>query len=710
MPDLKIVDLNRLYSEAEEADREVFAEMRSNILLVAGQHYEKRGSQTFDRRTTASETHDQKKLRLVKNHIHKVSRHYVTSILSYAPGVTILPNNEKEVQDQKAADLNKSVLQYIETDSRMSEKDREFCKDFVDIGEVCVKVFWDYNRGELKGFEQGTDELGNPLHNEDGSPMQDATKPVFTGAFVFERIFGFNLLRHPGISSMQTDNLPWIIRKMVPIEDLKTKYKGDDEKLRFIQPAKQDEFVVFDSAKASYSKEKTHCLIREYFWPVSPEYPMGYFAVATEYGILEEGQLPEGIWPIAWAGFDESQSSPRGRSIIKVARPYNAEINRASSQAAMAQVTVGDDKVLYQKGTKLEQGALLPGVRGISFSGMPPQILPGRDGGQFMPYISAQIVEMNEAVGLEELMQEKPSQLDPYAMLHRSIRDKQKFSIYSQKFEQFLVDKATITLKLAKEFLPDDCLIPAIGRSEIVNIQEFRNTDPLCYQIKLEPGDETAEALVGKQLALTQILQYVGSNLKPEQIAVVARAMPFGNAEEAFAEFLIDNDNAKNDILALDRGEVPQPDPNENHEYIIKRLTNRMKQADFKYLDPQIQQNYYMVRQQHDQLMAEQAQKIKMMESQLIPTGGALITCDMYVPDPADPAKSKRLRIPYDALNDLVQKLEAQGHALDTLHNMNPGAASDAASLFLQSMGQGPQGQESEMAAPPNSAGLAQGA
>jgi hypothetical protein len=216
--------------------------------------------------------------------------------------------------------------------------------------------------------------------------------------------------------------------------------------------------------------------------------------------------------------------------------------------------------------------------------------------------------------------------------------------------------------------------------------------------------------LVGKQLALNQILQYVGNQLNTEQIAVVASAMPFGNTKEAFSEFTIDTDNAKNDILALDRGEFPEPHPNDNHEYVIKRLTHRIKQADFKFLHPQIQQAYHAKRQMHEQLLAEQAQKIKMMESELIPTGGSLITCDTYVPDKTDPSKSKRLRVPYDSLNWLVKTLETQGQALEVLNDMNPGDAASVAEMFLSQMGQLPQGQAQAMGSPPDTAGIAAGA
>lgn len=714
-----IAELNRLYSEAEEVDREVFAEQRSNILLVAGEHYSKR-SQGFDRRVRgAQDLSETQKLRLTKNHVHRIQRHYVTSILAHAPGVTVLPQNEKEIQDKKDAELNKSVWEEAKAKHRLKEKIREWVNDLVTIGEVCAKVFWDPNRGRLVGYEQKVGPDGAPLTEETGEmepevdpgtgqplldpvtgqpamkpalkPVADESRPVFSGEFVFERIFAFNLLRDPSASSMR-DPKPWIVRKMVPHSHLKAAYKDDPEKLKALGGAegRGEEFIVFDANKASYERQKGQVMVREYYYPVSTDYPEGYFFIATDQGILEEGVLPFGIFPLVWNGCDEYQSSPRRRSIIKVARPYQAEINRASSQMAMAQVTIGDDKVLYQSGTKLQQGSLLPGVRGIAYQGLAPQILPGRDGSQFLPYISQQIDEMYKVLMVEEINEEKNYQLDPYTLIQRSIQQQQKFSLYSENFETFLVDLATLYLELAKHYLPDDALIPAIGMREYINIEEFRKTTPLCYQIRVEPQSDTVETKLGKQLALNHALQYVGTQLTKEEIGKVMRAMPFGNFDEAFGDFTIDYDNVQNDLLALDRGQMPEIHDTDDNDYVLKRLVHRMKQADFRFLSPEVQQNYQAYKQQHEAALAEKSAKIMAAKQEFIPTGGAMIACDMYVPNEKDPEKApRRVRVPYQAIDWLVQTLEKQGQSLSKLEDMNKGVLSEVADMVLARQSQG---------------------
>ena len=70
---MDIGDLNEVYRKAESADREVFAEMRSNILLVSGDHYQKRADRYFSQIRDNRDISDYQKLRLTKNHTQKIT-------------------------------------------------------------------------------------------------------------------------------------------------------------------------------------------------------------------------------------------------------------------------------------------------------------------------------------------------------------------------------------------------------------------------------------------------------------------------------------------------------------------------------------------------------------------------------------------------------------------------------------------------------------
>ena len=108
---MDIAKLNTLYSDAEQVDKEDFAEKRSNVLLAAGDHYSRRSPQGFSRVRAEGTASSTKKLRLVKNHVYRVVKTYANSIISKSPGVVPTPKNDTEMQDKKDAELNKAVWQ-----------------------------------------------------------------------------------------------------------------------------------------------------------------------------------------------------------------------------------------------------------------------------------------------------------------------------------------------------------------------------------------------------------------------------------------------------------------------------------------------------------------------------------------------------------------------------------------------------------------------
>ena len=677
--------LNSIYQHSETVDREMFAEMRSNVLLVAGDHFNKNNDRNLSQIRDNRDLNDYQKLRIFKNHIHKIQKRYSNTVFENANSVDISPQLDHEMQDQKAAELNKAVYKDAKYRYNWDETWRKAADDYTGVGEACIMIRWDAEAGELLGYEPEMGPDDSPLFDYDrGEYTPDMARPIYQGDFIFDRIFGFNLLREAGSKSMQESEV-LIVRKMIETFKLKQTYKNDPNKLGFITEDKGTEFVVFDATKGGYDRSYNQTLLREFYLKPSRENPQGYYYITTRSGILEEGELPFGIWPFVWVGFDEHPTSARGRSIIKQARPFQAEINRASSSMAMHQITIGDDKILYQAGTKLAPGALLPGVRGITFQGAPPQILNGRDGGQYREYIVHTIEEMYKMLDVYEHEMEKDpkgGQQDPLGVLFKNAKQKQKLSRYSVKFGRFLTEFVELFLKLARKYYTDEHLIPAIGRGEIANIPEWRGTTPLQYKIHISESDGTLETKFGKHLALTQVMQYAGSQLTREDMGKIIRNMPFANLEETAEDLVVEYDNVKNDMLAMERGEWPDPLPDDDHAYFTKRLTHRMKQADFKYLPPQVQQMYAEKRKIHSQMQAEKEQRLIDLKNEYIPVDGPLIACEMYVPNP-DPKKApKRARIPQRALDWLIQQMGAQGASMERMENMQLGELQNYQSLL----------------------------
>lgn len=706
MPDLEampeektgktIAELNQCYTDAEACDKAEFAEMRTNIRMVAGDHYNNANSKYWNSLRESKSIAPDRKIRLVKNHTGRIIRGYQNSILASNPNVTASAKQEKEVQHQKAAEQYNSVLEHIKHAHDLPRKKNLWCKDYTEVGEAAVKVFWNPDGGVQVGWAPAIDEFGFPKLNEFGQPEASKT-PVMSGDLIFEVVHGFDLLRDPSVKSM--DESPYlIIRKMEATKDLEKKFGSDPEKKRLIKESNEDTFRVYQSTTGAYKKTTGMTMVREHYYRVCAEYPQGYYYITTENGILAEGELPFGVFPIIYVGFDEITTSPRAKSIIKQLRPYQLEINRCASQIAQTQLTVGDDKIVSVSGGKPSSGSNQPGIRQITVASPlgAPQIIPGRSGEQFVDYMEKTIAEMYQIADVAELDQEINGQLDPYTLLFRSIRQKQKFSFYGEKFERFLVKVHETALRLFKKYASEHLMIPVLGKNEMVNMEEFKNSPDTMTQIKIEPMTDDLETKMGKQITLNHALQYLGSTLDKQDIGKFLRLSPYLNQEQMFGDMTQDYDNLMNDILALDRGQMPPVNKYDKHEYVVKGLVGRMKQPDFRFLHPYIQGLYEQKKTIHEEILAEQQREIQRAEAGFIPSGGGFAKVDFYVNDPKNPASQKRAVLPVESIQWLLKQLEIQGTTQESLLQIgNTQVLSDIARMLPSGPGveQAPQPQ-----------------
>lgn len=693
MPKLNASDLDQLYIEANSVDEELFSEMRSNILLVSGDHYAKQGSRFWNRIRKNEDLSSTQKLRLTKNHIRNITNFFVTNILTHAPATKVFPNNQDEIQDQKAAELNNSVLQFYKKTLSIREKLRDKAEDLVVFGETWSIIRWDPDIGKVKGYIPYLNDQNQFMTDADGNIVFNTDLPIMEGGFIIERMLPFNVLRPPETQTIE-DSEYIIFRKMVKNKILEQMVPEEDRD-KIFGNGSEETYMVFNGETGTYSRTKYETMLREHYYRPCKSYPNGYFYIATKNYILFEGELPDGRWPISFKLFDKIPTSPRGRSPIKQMRPYQIEINRAASAIATAQITLGDDKLVLNHGSRMANGGQLPGVRALTVTGSGSDItvIPGRSGEQYVPYMEKQITELYTVMGVAEIdVTNQEGKLDPYALLYQSMRNRRRFTKYTEGFEEFAISESEILLGLAKFYLYEDAVIPIIGRSEIVNIAEFKNSQDNRYAISVEAMDLDAETTLGKQLALNHTLQYVGTQLDKEEIGKIIRAMPYLNTEEAFGELTLDYDDSKNDILALERGQRPPVNKYDNHSYIIKRLVNRIKKPDFATLHPEIQKNFTEKVRAHEYVDAQQKMEILRAQQGLIPTDGYLVVCDFYVTH--EDGKTKRIRLPYSSLNWLIQQLKAQGHALEDLEKMSQGALAEMSGMMSQR--QQPQQQQQQ--------------
>jgi len=155
----KIGELNEIYHKANEADNYIFAEQRSNVLLANGDHYHRKYSRYWGHIRDTRQLSNDQRIRLTKNHIHHLIKTYINNVATLAPGVTMRAKNEKELQDQKAAELHKSVWEDIKERLNLKRRNLQFIDDFFTVGEVAAKIYWDPFAGKIF-------RLGSPVGRE----------------------------------------------------------------------------------------------------------------------------------------------------------------------------------------------------------------------------------------------------------------------------------------------------------------------------------------------------------------------------------------------------------------------------------------------------------------------------------------------------------------------------------------------------------------
>jgi len=671
-------DLRNLYREAESVDQNPLSEMRSFTLLVSGEHYAKRNHTLINRLRASRNIPETQKIRLVMNHIGKITETYNNFISAAAPGVCFRAKSDKALSNVKSAELHESVWKDAKVRYKLDEEFDDSIENLVTLGEEWCILKWNNDAGALKGYQQVQDETG-----------QMVQQPVFTGEFEWDFPYAFDMLADAKAKDLNKARF-FIQRKVAFVDDLKAQFPEVADK---IKEGKDDTFRVFDTVRGDYrdatDKEVT---VKEFYFKKCSQYPNGYFYIMTDDVILAEGEIPFGVFPVVFQLFKKLPTYRRGISIVRRLRPFQVEINRAWSKMSEHQITLGDDKVILMNGTQVSEGMQRPGIDFVNATGESPVVIPGRNGSQYLDAALKTIEQMYQIADIDDT-DDNTNLQDAFAILYKAASQKKKFKSSIKRHERYLKDVCTLHAELAKKCLPDDFIIQAVSRAEAINIPEFKNASDLHTQVVAEEQSEDLETKFGRQLQVQQTLQYVGSQLEPEMIGALIESTQTGMPKSVTGDLTLKYNTATNVILALDRGENIQTSQYVDHDYMIKRLENRMTEADFGALPPQVQQLYMQRIQMHEQMKSQNLIDLQRLEQGLIPTGGGLCSMDFYVPDPNSPGKLMRAKAPQQAVGWLFQQLDSQKWVLDPMMNNSQGSQAQVANQVTSGQQVAPQNQ-----------------
>ena len=677
--------LNAMYQEAETCDYEAFAEMRSNLRLVANDYYPSLRNRLS--RNNESRSHfGEARLRISMNHLSVISRQGRTMLVSGRPHAQAVPYNETELQDKKESELSNAVIADCDVQNNMEAKIDEWAKHFIDIGEAYAYVRFDKTKGKFKGYAQKVGQEGQPLFTDQmgqetyepcdhfGQPHQmcpDKANPVFSGELTVQPILAFNILREPSAESIEDS--PWLcIREMVKTADAKAligaSFDGEElkKKLESLKTDGDKSYRVYDRSKNKYRTTSNEVMFKYFYVRPGGDYPKGQYFVVCGEELLFQGDLPFGVFPIVATNHLRVPTECRGYAPIRDLRPAAIEVNRIASTIAEEQLSLGT-MVFLQNGSKINKNAFKAGggrVRVYNVTGSAPTIERGSDGGQYFGYYDQKVNELYQLSPYQNPL-EKP-QADPTEAMFTRLSQKVDNAPMVAKFERFICDVYKTYLQLAKHYFTDDRLIKAVGKREAINIQEFRESSDDGFEIKLKSRSMDVEELRGKYLMTQNIMQYMGKELDDETRTQLIRNAPFIEKDQVFGRMVINEENVESDMLALERGEWREAHESDNHDFFIARLSHRMKQNDFKTLHPQIQKMYEQRRDQHMQIQTQQNAEMQRAESGLIPTTGQLIKYDQ------NDENGKRKLIDAGAIQWLEQQLMSQGQIVDQASLLPP--------------------------------------
>ena len=701
-------------------DRSHFAEQRINAQLVAGHHFNYQNTElpslVYMDRGGGTE------VEIAVNYLAKYARIKQNRLTTHAPMVRVVPKSTDERVDRKSAEIAQLVWEDIVYRHQFRKLIKLWAYDYIVLGECIARLSWDPDKGDLMQTEtlSPEDDYGYGSEDKDGSIVSEAgamggygqpeelpesdSIGTFTGDLSIERVSPWNLIRPQECENI--NEAKWLcIDRFVHLKTVKNWMRNHPEKRKQIAPGDMAESSEYMFDMSSGMREvKDHVRVSEMYFRPCSEYPNGYYSFFTDNVVLFEGELPLGLFPIHYRGYLTAPGNPRHHSIIRDAKPIQAEINRCVGKAITHSLTLGDDKVFLPTGSNIDEKQSEPGSRIIFYQPNPsggssgPTVIEGRTGIQHMDQAQRFVAMMQDIFDetdpavIQGGSPKDAMKRDPMALLHASYKEKEDNSFYGEEFEQFLVLVTQDVLHMARGYYNDQQLLTALGLNEYAAVDDFRK-NPLRDTVEIEPTSDSALSIIGRQHAFSTALQYVGARLPPKDIGLLLEGMPLGNKDLAFQGLNQDHKIADNLIRNLDNGRDIKINPlGEDIEFMIKSLISKIKEPGFIYKPWNVQQLYTQKLQEYQQIAAQQQQMMMELNKQLIPTDGPLVKIgSMHVPNPNKSSSRTTIpaRLPQAAIEWVIQRLEQQNMNQEKLMGLDMASQQSVMQTAQQMLGQG---------------------
>ena len=498
------------------------------------------------------------RVRLVANYIMPIVRSMVARLTYSKPALICMPGTNEE-EDKNAARACESVLNYLWRHLDILSLTRDLVLWVVSCGTAFLKVYWDSSAGDIIDASM------------DGKPEY-----IRTGEVAVEIVPPFAVTIDPMATSFkQSDYL--IEAHMVSKNKLKEifgekLFKGvsweRDEKVSMKPSFISKILGMFTGKTQPPEKEATsHVMVYEYYERPSLARPKGRKVFVSGDKVIEDVELPDGLWP--YVDFHDVKVPGRfwSSSIIEHLIPMQLELNKTKSQIIehknlmakgkwlCAEGSVKQNAITSEPGEVIEYNPNLPRPQQSQMTPLPNYVF------EVMNRLST---DMQEVSGISEVSRGTvPGDVrSGRAIAYLQEADNTKLGPVVAGLERGLEDVGKKMLQLVEQRWDEPQTIKILGKNNQVEVIDFKGADVAGnYDVIVQGGSSMPQNKALRQDFIIQLYQY-GLIQDPQKVLSL---LEFGGIEDVYESDTLDKSAAKEEMEIMLQGGMVEAQMYEEH-------------------------------------------------------------------------------------------------------------------------------------------------
>jgi hypothetical protein len=463
------------------------------------------------------------------------------------------------------------------------------------------------------------DELGAPLYD----PMSGDFLG-YEGKILVEPVSAFEIFADPLATTL--DEAQWMVRaKVRKLDYFRTRYpergglvKEEGAWLLSIQYEQRIQSLTstgMSSANSAIMMENS-AIELSYYEKRSRKHPQGRHVIIANGVVLKDAPLPVGEIP--YAKFDDVLIAGKyySEATITHARPLQDQYNKTLTRRAKWTNALLAGKYIAARGHGLAPEALDdqsgevveydPVANAAPPTAMQLPVIPS--------YAYTETDQLKKSLydifGLSEVSRgQLPSASIPAVGMQLLIeQDETRIAIEVEQHEHAYARVGTLMLLYAAKFFKTDRNLAEKNANSEMVIRKFSGKDlPQRPDVKVVRGSTvpTSSALRKQDVMNAYQNGLLGNPQDPMVQERVLEMMEFGNNEGLWEDSALDANQARREILMIEKGEQPPIDKFDNHAFILRKLNNYRKSDKFMDLPPEAQQMLLAVRDERARILSE---------------------------------------------------------------------------------------------------------